>query len=71
MKYLTQSNGKTVFTGGKSSFAEAAYTAENCPSFSEDCEDELFCDDAVSCYNCRYRRWNVAGFECVKRCLNE
>ena len=60
-------NGKAVFPGGKNSFGEAARTAESCPSFSEDCEDELTCDDAVSCYNCRYRRWTAESFECIKR----
>ena len=67
MNYWIQKNGKTVFAYGKESFAEAAALAENCPSFNEDCEDELVCDDAVSCYNCRYRRWTAESFECIKR----
>ena len=60
-------NGKTVFAGGKNAFDDAAREAENCPFFSEDCEDELFCDDETSCYNCRYRRWTADRFECIKR----
>ena len=59
-------NGKTVFSGGKSAFDAAAREAENCPFFSEDCEDELFCDDETSCYNCRYRRWTRDSFVCMK-----
>ncbi|MBR4767017.1 MAG: molybdopterin biosynthesis protein MoeB [Clostridia bacterium] len=62
-----EKNGKTVFAGGKNAFDDAARAAENCPFFSEDCEDELVCDDEVSCYNCRYRRWTAENFECMKR----
>ncbi len=67
MKNRTEENGKVIFTGGKASFAEASATAENCPHFREDCEDELYCDDEISCYNCRYRRWTQTSFECIKR----
>ena len=67
MNYWIQKKGKKVFAGGKNSFTEAVYLAENCSSFAEDCEDELVCDDPVSCYNCRYRRWTQDSFECIKR----
>ncbi len=63
----TVKNEKTMFTHGKEAYTEAARTAEKCGLFSEDCEDELVCDDAVSCYNCRYRRWTADSFECIKR----
>ena len=67
MTAWTKINEKTVFSGGKSAFDAAEREAENCPFFSEDCEDELFCDDETSCYNCRYRRWTADSFECMKR----
>ena len=60
-------NGRSIFRGGKDSFADAVRIAEECRLFSEDCEDELVCDDEVSCYNCRYRRWTEKSFECIKR----
>lgn len=67
MTYWEEQNGKTVFTGGRNSFDEAASVAQNCRFFKEDCEDELVCDDETSCYNCRYRRWTSDSFECMKR----
>ena len=60
-------NGKALFAGGKDSFEDASRVASQCSLFSEDCEDELVCDDEISCYNCRYRRWTATSFECMKR----
>ena len=62
-----EEKGKILFSGGKDSFADASRIASDCSYFTEDCEDELVCDDAVSCYNCRYRRWTQNSFQCVKR----
>ena len=58
---------KMIFAGGKDSFADASRIASECVDFTEDCEDELFCDDEISCYNCRYRRWTQNSFQCIKR----
>jgi len=58
---------RTLFAGGKKSFADASRVASECGHFTEDCEDELYCDDEISCYNCRYRRWTAGSFECMKR----
>ena len=39
--------------------------AQACVFFSFDCEEECE-DDAVSCRNCRYRRWTRRGYVCTK-----
>ncbi len=59
-------NGKTVFTGGKEAFEDAANAARGCPLFVQDCEEECVADEAQSCYNCRYRRWTKNSFVCMK-----
>lgn len=37
-----------------------------CSYFKEDVEEELVADELVSCYNCRYRRWNANGIQCMR-----
>ncbi|MBR3553142.1 MAG: hypothetical protein IKN72_07115 [Clostridia bacterium] len=59
-------NGKKHFTGGKEAYEAVARTAEHCPFFAEDCEEECVTDDARSCYDCRYRRWTSESFICMK-----
>ncbi len=59
-------DGKAVWCGGKEDFAQAAETAAGCAAFRADCEEECVADEAVSCYNCRYRRWTRDGFVCMK-----
>ncbi|MBQ6092427.1 MAG: hypothetical protein IJL00_01970 [Clostridia bacterium] len=61
-----EENEKTTFTGGKEAYQDAARIAEQCPLFTEDCEEECVADDARSCYNCRYRRWTKESFVCMK-----
>jgi len=58
--------GEREFTGGKEDWTVVAHIAENCPSFKPDDEDEMVADEAVSCYNCRYRRWTRKSFTCLK-----
>lgn len=45
----------------------AAKRASSCEHFKEDAEDECIADDAVSCYNCRYRRWVADDYICMKK----
>lgn len=71
MKNIIVINDKALFVGGRNSFEAAEHIAKQCDLFSEDCEDEIYCEDEISCYNCLYRRWNQAGFECVKGALYE
>ena len=61
-----EEEGKTVFSGGKQAYADAARAAAACALFKEDCEEELAADEARSCYNCRYRRWTRNSFVCMK-----
>ncbi len=61
-----EENGKTTFTGGKEAYQDAVRIAEQCPLFTEDCEEECVTDDPRSCYNCRYRRWTKDSFVCMK-----
>ena len=59
-------NATMFFTGGKKADAAAALTAEQCPLFSHDCEEECEAEEERSCYNCRYRRWTRDSFACMK-----
>lgn len=54
------------FKAGKYRCDLAKQAAENCPNFKMDDEDELVSEEFISCYNCRYRRWNMESFTCMK-----
>jgi len=43
----------------------AARQAAGCATFRADVEEEQVADEAVSCYNCRYRRWAAQGITCL------
>ena len=58
--------GEREFSRGKEDWAAAASIAEACSSFKPDDEDEMVADEAISCYNCLYRRWTVKSFVCKK-----
>ena len=60
------SKGEKEFTGGKNDLLKAAKTAKSCPNFKVDVEEEIVTDEQVSCYNCRYRRWSLKSFTCLK-----
>lgn len=59
-------SGKKTFLFGKENYRLAAEASRQCMSFVCDDEDETVCDDEQSCYNCRYRRWTIDSFECLK-----
>jgi len=59
-------DGRKFFTGGKDDYQQAATIAAACEHFAADVEDEWVCEDACSCYNCRYRRWTSESFQCMK-----
>jgi len=54
------------FRLGHEDFDVAAEAAQNCQNFRIDDEDELVTDQDRSCYNCRYRRWTINSFVCLK-----
>ena len=56
-------NGRAFFVLGDSAEETAACVAGNCSCFRRDYEEECFYNDDD---NCRYRRWNRDGFECMK-----
>jgi hypothetical protein len=56
--------GEKEFRGGKDDWPGAAHEAAHCFSFHPDVEEEQIADEAISCYNCRYRRWTAASFAC-------
>jgi hypothetical protein len=59
-------SGKKRFRHGKENHRLAGQAARQCPSFIPDDDDERVSDEALSCYNCRYRRWTPDSFECMK-----
>jgi len=58
--------GQQEFIGGLENWQLAAETAFECSNFIPDDEDEQISDEPRSCYNCRYRRWTVESFVCLK-----
>jgi hypothetical protein len=54
------------FLHGTDAPLAAQQAALECGHFSRDYEEECFALEAVSCYNCRYRRWTSDSFECMK-----
>jgi hypothetical protein len=63
--WFTNQRGDKEFAGGQDDWAVAAKAAVSCPNFLADVEEECVADEAISCYNCRYRRWTVGSFACV------
>ena len=43
----------------------AAGMAAACSAFHPDVEEEQIADEAISCYNCRSRRWAPDGILCL------
>jgi hypothetical protein len=53
------------FRLGLEDWAKAVRLAEACSRFVPDVEEEQVADEAVSCYNCRFRRWAVDAVTCM------
>jgi hypothetical protein len=65
---LDTESKKNKNTREKDEWTRAAAKASACRHFRPDDEEKRVADDAVSCFNCRYRRWAVeAAFTCLKR----
>jgi hypothetical protein len=72
MRQIKEEAGNCRFCGtveDVEDFLAASEIAAKCPAYSIDDEDEVCCEDATTCFNCRYRRWLADGFECVKDLL--
>jgi len=68
-KYIKEIDGTKYFTadsGVGEDLSATVMLAGACPFYREDVDEELFLDDLVTCYNCRYRRWAHSGFSCYK-----
>lgn len=67
--YLQTVNGIKKFSGNPE-IAKVLLTttqmASNCLEFQMDVEDEIIYENKTTCYNCRYRRWELQGFTCFK-----
>lgn len=58
--------GSRRFRPGRDNHPAAAQAARLCAWFVPDDEDECCSDEARSCYNCRYRRWTIDSFDCLR-----
>lgn len=68
-KYVRGVNGIRQFIGdpgAKEDFYASTLLAKACSNFREDDNEEIYVENARSCYNCRYRRWARQGFTCHK-----
>lgn len=66
-EYWKQTRRGREFLPGRDAPDEAEAAAKECGSFIRDYEEECIFEDAVSCYDCRYRRWTAESFECMKK----
>jgi len=64
--WFVDDSGNKLFKAGDSDWGAAAEMAQKCLFFRPDDEDEWVADESCSCYNCRYRRWEVKTFACMK-----
>ncbi len=68
-KYISEIDGIKYFTGDSSVAEDLNATvtlAGACRFYKEDVDEELFMEDVLTCYNCRFRRWAHSGFSCYK-----
>ena len=65
LKLFEYETERWIFRAGLQQYSEARRAARLCIHFAPDDEDEQIDDDLHSCYNCQYRRWMVASFECL------
>ena len=66
MTFFVYENGKALFRQTDGAEEKAALAASGCVHFRRDYEEECFYEDEITCYNCRYRRWDREGFQCMK-----
>ena len=66
MTFFVYENDKALFRQTDRAEEKAALAASGCIAFRRDYEEECFYEDEITCYNCRYRRWDREGFQCMK-----
>lgn len=72
LDYVKEINGIMYFCGddnNKEDFTATKILAQACSYYLEDVEEELYTENKITCYNCRYRRWANTGFSCYKSFL--
>ena len=68
-KYVLEMDGVKYFTGNernKEDFNATVVLAGACSLYKDDEEEEIYSEGTLTCYNCRYRRWDRSGFSCFK-----
>jgi hypothetical protein len=68
-RYIREVDGLMCFLGDSSVLEHLNATmilARTCKQYREDVDEELFIDEVLTCYNCRFRRWAHTGFSCHK-----
>lgn len=68
-KYISEAEGIKHFTGDSSVGDDLRATvilAGACPLYQDDVEEESYLENALTCFNCRFRRWTRSGFTCYK-----
>lgn len=68
-KYIRETDGTKYFTGDSDAGEDCSATmtlAAACPFYKDDVAEETILEDALSCYNCLFRRWTCSGFSCHK-----
>ncbi|WP_136523419.1 hypothetical protein [Geomonas ferrireducens] len=58
--------GVMEFAHGKEAWSLAEQAALACTCFVPDVEEEQLAEEDRSCYDCRYRRWSVESFTCLR-----
>lgn len=64
---MNLANDHDISEWGLESWDLAAHFASGCPLFHLDVEEEWVADEAISCYNCRYRRWTPTSITCLAK----
>lgn len=68
-KYVKETGGSKCFLGDDNVWEDMKATvvlATACPFYKDDVDEEIYLEGALTCYNCRYRRWSRPGFSCYK-----
>ena len=68
--YFKEIESEIRFVGELSDKASVQATVDlalECTTYIEDDEDEQVINEAITCWNCRYRIWRTKGFTCYNK----